>query len=202
WLAGMVLSRYGPADGDNDAGTDEAGDQITDPAAERDAEQSENQAGQNRSDDAENDIHQHAPARLHEHAGKPAGNAADNDGRQPTHAVKSHLFLLVVSLSTAESVAQWTKNARSARSLPVFRHGRRSERPDEHEGRDRHEHDEDGKRQAEPPIVAEAIAAGHHDQRVALVADGGEEVAAGADGHRHEEGFGAVAQPGGENGGD
>src|SRR4051812_19624281 len=41
-------------------------------------------------------------------------------------------------------------------------------------------------------MVAEAVAAGPHDQCVALMADRGEEVAAGADRGRHQEGFGIV----------
>src|SRR3546814_17970643 len=47
--------------------------------------------------------------------------------------------------------------------------------------------DLDRNRQAEPPVVAEAVAARPHHQRVGLVADGGEEIAGSADGHRHQE---------------
>jgi hypothetical protein len=49
-------------------------------------------------------------------------------------------------------------------------------------------HDDDRERQPELPVVAEAVSARPHDQRVALVPDGREEVAGGADGHGHEEG--------------
>ena len=50
-------------------------------------------------------------------------------------------------------------------------------------------------RQAEPPIVAEAVTAGSHDQCVALVPDWGQEVAGGANGHGHQQGIGVQAEP-------
>ena len=54
--------------------------------------------------------------------------------------------------------------------------------------------DHDRQRQAEPPVVAEAIAAGSHHQRVALVPDRREEVAAGADRDRHQERVGVQSR--------
>src|SRR5690554_1262672 len=76
-----------------------------------------------------------------------------------------------------------------------------SEWPDEHQHGDGDQHHDDRERCAEAPVVAEFIAARTHDQRVALMANGGEEVATGADGHRQQEGFGTIAQAGGEAGG-
>ena len=67
-------------------------------------------------------------------------------------------------------------------------------RPDQHQHRHGDHDDEQRQRQPEPRIVAEPIAARAHDQRVALVADRREEIAAGADRHRHQEGFRPVAE--------
>ena len=53
-----------------------------------------------------------------------------------------------------------------------------------------------------PRIVGKTVAARTHDQRVALVADRSEEVAARADRHRHQEGLRPVAERRGEAGRD
>jgi hypothetical protein len=60
-----------------DAGTDEAGDQIAKPSAE--AKKAQQEISYRGSDDAEHDIHEYAGAGLHEHLGKPAGKATDDD---------------------------------------------------------------------------------------------------------------------------
>ncbi len=74
--------------------------------------------------------------------------------------------------------------------------------PDQGDQRGADHDDQDGERQAEPGVVAEPVAAGAHHQGVALVADGREEVAAGAERHGHEERVGVQAQLAGERAGD
>src|SRR5688572_179277 len=62
----------------------------------------------------------------------------------------------------------------------------RRERPDRCDQRNARDDDEYGQRQAELPVVAEAVAPRAHDERVALVTERGEEVARCADRDRHE----------------
>ena len=62
----------------------------------------------------------------------------------------------------------------------------------------RRDDDQQRQRRAEPPVVAEAVAARAHHQRVALMADRREEVAARADRDRHQERVGPCSRARGE----
>src|SRR5580704_9541373 len=62
------------------------------------------------------------------------------------------------------------------------------QRPKERDQRGPEQDDEQRERRAQPGVVAEAIPARAHDQRVALVADRREEIAAGSGGDGHQEG--------------
>src|SRR5690606_9074566 len=85
-----LLFRDGAPDHDDDASANETGNEIADPAAEGDAEQPEDKARENGANDTQDDVLEHAAARIHEHAGQPTGDAANDDGRKPTYTVKSH----------------------------------------------------------------------------------------------------------------
>ena len=61
--------------------------------AER-AEQAQQQAGEYGANDAEDDVHEYTGIGVHDFLGEPAGDTADNDGCDPTYAVKTHCLLL------------------------------------------------------------------------------------------------------------
>src|SRR6185437_4530601 len=55
------------------------------PTAQHDPKNTENGAGDRGADDPEHDIHQEAHIALHELLGQPAGDSADDNGRDPAH---------------------------------------------------------------------------------------------------------------------
>src|SRR5579863_8376713 len=65
-----------PPQEDEDAGADEAGDQVTEPATKCDTKYPKQPVRQRGTHDAKNDVHEDARAGLHEHLGKPACQTA------------------------------------------------------------------------------------------------------------------------------
>jgi hypothetical protein len=81
-----------PTDEDQDARPDEAGDKVGSPAgAEVDVEGREYEVGDNSADDTEKNVHQQAHIAVHDLFGKPASNAANNDGRDPAYLSVLHV---------------------------------------------------------------------------------------------------------------
>ena len=75
---------------DQEAGSDEARDQITQPSAKGDAEEGQDKVGDDGADNTEKNVHQHAHVALHEHLGEPAGDAADDDCGDPADTCIFH----------------------------------------------------------------------------------------------------------------
>jgi hypothetical protein len=72
-------------DRDQDASSDEAGNQITDPtAAERDAKRAKQPTRDSGPYDAEHNVHQKAHLAFYELLGEPAADTAKDDGCDPT----------------------------------------------------------------------------------------------------------------------
>jgi hypothetical protein len=87
-------------DRDQDASSDEAGNQIADPSGERDTENAQQPAGDSGSYDAEYNVHQKPHLAFHELLGEPASDSANDDGCDPTDLVLFHwCFLLAGRLS-------------------------------------------------------------------------------------------------------
>ena len=69
-----LLTSDQSADENQDAGADETCDQVVQPYMERqdDAERTEKPAGNERADNAEDDVHDDARVAFHDHLGEPA----------------------------------------------------------------------------------------------------------------------------------
>jgi hypothetical protein len=80
-VSGAPLDRA-PEENQN-AGTDETGDEIANPSSKGDAKKAQQEISYRGSDDAEHDVHEYAGTALHEHLGKPAGKAANDDRPNP-----------------------------------------------------------------------------------------------------------------------
>src|SRR5690606_4976327 len=87
---GAFLLSYQSAQPYQYASADEASDQIAQPDAERNTEKSEDKTRHGCADDTENDIHEYPGIAVHEIGGNPAGQAADNDCRNPAYSCASH----------------------------------------------------------------------------------------------------------------
>src|SRR5215211_1837945 len=79
-----------PGDEDEDASPYEAGDQITDPTADRHTEHAEQQTSNCGAYDAEHDVHHKSHLALHEVLGKPTGDSANDDCRKPADLLVFH----------------------------------------------------------------------------------------------------------------
>src|SRR5689334_16118112 len=78
-----------------DARSDEAGDQIADPTTTRRNTDKAEQPGGNRGPhDAKDDVHHKAHLAFHELLGEPASNTANDNGRNPTDRLTFHGVLL------------------------------------------------------------------------------------------------------------
>src|SRR6185312_10756733 len=86
------LALQHPADGDEDAGADEADDHIGNPARETEIERRQYRVQDHRTDDAENDVHQEPHIALHELFRGPARYTADDDRGNPPYAVYVHFL--------------------------------------------------------------------------------------------------------------
>src|SRR5262249_17217265 len=84
------LATYRAGDPDQQTCTNEAGNQIANPSAKGDPEKTKDGVGNRCPDDAEHDIHQQAHVTLHELLSQPAGNAAYDNGCNPTYGRVSH----------------------------------------------------------------------------------------------------------------
>src|SRR5690606_6991437 len=74
-----------------DAGADDAGDQVTDPARELDTEDRKQGVGDNGADNAQNDVHEKPLIGPHQLLGNPTGETADHDCPYPTYTFHSDL---------------------------------------------------------------------------------------------------------------
>ncbi|MDR6899930.1 hypothetical protein J2W52_001518 [Rhizobium miluonense] len=87
-----LLSPDQSPDENKNAGADEASDQIVQPYMERqrDAEGTEQPAGDERANNAEDDVHDDAGVALHDHLGEPASQTADDNCCNPTYVCVFH----------------------------------------------------------------------------------------------------------------
>src|SRR4051812_10926032 len=127
---------------------------------------------------------------------RSAGKNADNWIRKP--AGKGYPARLPGQLPVWLALRPYS--AADVKENAVRGHGRHrqvtgsGDGPDPEKQRHADEDDEQRQRQAKAGIIAEAIAAGAKDKRVALVADRGKKIATGADRHRHQEGVRPVSE--------
>jgi hypothetical protein len=82
-----------PADKDEDAGADEAGDEITEPTLQNDSKYRKDSVGDDRADDSKKDVHENTHIAFHELFGEPPGDTTDDDGCDPANASRFHDFL-------------------------------------------------------------------------------------------------------------
>src|SRR6218665_2792107 len=86
-----VLSPHEARDEYQKRSAKETGDEKCQPAVLRhDVELPEQRCRNRRADNAENDVDENAKARLHEFSGHPAGEAADDDCRNPADLNRRH----------------------------------------------------------------------------------------------------------------
>src|SRR5262249_18461674 len=94
-----------PRHQDEEAGADEAGDQIAEPAGlHAHAEHAEQPCRHDRADHAEDDVGDQPHGAAGDLLGHPAGNAAHADGRDPADAFLFHGLLPLLLLDVAAAV--------------------------------------------------------------------------------------------------
>src|SRR5690606_15166657 len=84
---GERSAAYRASAANEDAGADEPGHEVTDPTAERNSQQSKKEAGNRRTNDAENNVHEDAGVALHEVGCNPTRKTTDDDSCNPAYAV-------------------------------------------------------------------------------------------------------------------
>jgi hypothetical protein len=88
-----LSSPHRSSDRNQNAGTDEAGNEIANPSRELDAEESEQKACNRGSYYPQQNIHEQPHVALHELLGEPSSDSADNDGCDPADLLIFHGIL-------------------------------------------------------------------------------------------------------------